>query len=156
MYCISSLALLSGGQESFLRVGPARFGCPLHPTIILPFGIDMEGEVATVAQVERFEDYCLRKRGLEVDIEVTLGRRDEKAMEAIDIAELELENTKREGLAIMARVKVALQGNFEGADKSGPPSETRRNNLSETLEDRLFSHRTNMSGTTDASTSIDL
>ena len=47
---------------------------------------------------------------------MALGRRDEEAVEAIDIAELELEiNTKRECVAIMAsRVKVVLQGNFEG------------------------------------------
>ena len=129
---------------------------PLHPTIILPFASDMEGEVGTIAQVERFEDYCLKKRGLEVDIEVALGRRDEKAMEAIDIAERKLENTKREGVTIMARVEVALQGNFERADKSGSPSETRRNNLLIALQGRVFPHGTNTSGDTDTSTSIDL
>ena len=115
----------------------------------------MEGEVSTVAQVERFEDYCLRKKGLEVDIEAALGRRDEKAVETIELAELELENTKRECADMMARVKVALQGNFERAEKFGVHPETRRNDMWIALEESVFPHTTNASGNTDASTGID-
>lgn len=50
----------------------------------------MEGDESIVAQVERFEDYCLRKRSLEGDIELVLARRDDTVVEAVELAEYEL------------------------------------------------------------------
>ena len=89
-------------------------------------GNNMESEVSTVAQVERFEDYYLRKRSPEVDIELALIRRDVNAVKAIELAELEVERTKSECADPHVRVKAGLEGNFERAEKSGLPSESRR------------------------------
>jgi len=77
----------------------------------------MESRESIVTQVERFEDYCLKKRRLEGDIESVLARMDKDAVEAVEHAECELENTKRECAEIEARVERARQGDFDRADK---------------------------------------
>jgi len=85
----------------------------------------MESRERIVAQVERFEDYCLKKRRLEGDIESALASIDKDAVEVVEHAECELENTKRECAEIEARVERARQGDFDRADKfleSGHPS----------------------------------
>jgi len=86
---------------------------------------NMESMESIVAQVERFEDYCLRKRCLEGDIESVLARRDENAVEAVEHAESELENTKRECAEIGARVERARQGDFDRVEIFRSPSENR-------------------------------
>jgi len=73
----------------------------------------MESRESIVAQVERFEDYCLKKRRLEGDIESVLTRMDKDAMEAVEHAECELENAKRECAEIEARVERARRGDFD-------------------------------------------
>ena len=78
----------------------------------------MEGEESIVAQVEQFEAHCLRKRSLEGEIELVLARRDDTAVEAVELAERELENTKRECAEIWARVEKARQLEFDKAEKS--------------------------------------
>jgi hypothetical protein len=85
----------------------------------------MAGEESTVAQVERFENYCLRKRSLEGDIELVLARRDDVAVEAVELAENELKGTKRECAAIEARVERARRLDFDRAEKSRLPSDSR-------------------------------
>jgi hypothetical protein len=51
--------MMSGGQR-LLRVGPAYFrGLSINHIVILFFDSNMESEVSTVVQVERFEDCCL-------------------------------------------------------------------------------------------------
>ena len=77
----------------------------------------MEAEESIVAQVERFEGYCLRVRSLEGDIEFALTKRDDAAVQSVEIAERELENVKRERTEIEARVERARQLEFEGAEK---------------------------------------
>ncbi len=72
-----------------------------------------------MGQVERFENYCFKKRRLEVDIESVLVRVDENAVEAVEHAERELENTKRECAATEARVERARRGVFDRAEKFG-------------------------------------
>ena len=83
----------------------------------------MESEESIVAQVERFENYCLKKRRLEGDIESVLVRMDEDAVEAVEHAERELETTKRECVETEARVQRARRGVFhdraEKCDESG-------------------------------------
>ena len=74
-----------------------------------------------LAQVERFEDYCLKKRRLEGDVESVLTKIDEKAMGAVGHAECELENTKRECAEIEARVERARRGDFDRAEVSRFP-----------------------------------
>ena len=78
----------------------------------------MEDEESIVTQVERFEDYCLRKRSLEGDIELVLARRDDTALEAMELAERELDNTKRECAEIEARVEKARHLEFDRAESS--------------------------------------
>jgi hypothetical protein len=70
------------------------------------------------AQVERFEDYCFRVRSLEGNIELVLARRDHAAVEAVQLAEHEMEDTEQECAEIEARVERARQGDFEKAEKS--------------------------------------
>ena len=73
-----------------------------------------------MAQVERFENYCLEKRRLEGDIESVLVRMDESAVEAVEHAQRELENTKRECAETEARIERARRGVFhDGAEKFG-------------------------------------
>jgi hypothetical protein len=84
---------------------------------------DMEGEESIVAQVERFEDCCSRKRHLEGDIELVLARRDETATEVVELAERELETTKRECAEIEARVERAHQLDLGRAENPSTPSE---------------------------------
>jgi len=139
-------------DKDFSELDLPILGSCLHPTIIFLFDNDMESEVSIAGQVERFEDYCLRKWSLEADIEMALARRDEKAVESIDLAELELENKKRQCVALKARVKAALQGNLGEGEKSRLPSETRRNGLRVAVEEGVIPH-TNTSGTIDASSS---
>ena len=115
----------------------------------------MESEVSTVAQVELFEDYCLRKRSLEADMELALTRRDEKAVEAIVLAELELENTKHECANINVRVKAALEGNLERTGKSGLPSEIRNNDLRISIEAGAISFASKSGNTHKRSASLD-
>ena len=80
----------------------------------------MESGESIVAQVERFENYCLKKRRLEGDIESVLVRMDESAVEAVEHAERELETTKRECAETEARVERARRGVFhDGAEKFG-------------------------------------
>jgi len=88
----------------------------------------MDASESLLARVERFEDYCSQKRGLEGDIEYALARRDEKAVEDVEIAERELESTKRECAAIDARIEKARRwesSSTEGskeACRDGPAS----------------------------------
>ena len=77
----------------------------------------MESRESIVEQVERFENYCLKKRRLEGDIESVLVRMDEKAVEAVEYAECELENTKRECALMEARVERARRGDFDKTEK---------------------------------------
>jgi len=77
----------------------------------------MESSESIVTQVERFEDYCLKKRRLEGDIESALASIDKDAVEAVEHAECELENTKRECAEIEVRVERARRGDFDRADK---------------------------------------
>ena len=77
----------------------------------------MESKESIVEQVEHFENYCLKKRRLEGDIESVLVRMDEKAVEAVEYAEYELENTKRECALMEARVERARRGDFDKAEK---------------------------------------
>lgn len=77
----------------------------------------MESIESVVAQVERFEGYCLKKRRLEGNIESVLVRIDKDATEAVEHAECELGNTKRECAEIEARVERARRGDFDRADK---------------------------------------
>ena len=70
-----------------------------------------------MAQVERFEGYCLKKRRLEGNIESVMVRMDNDATEAVEHAEYELANTKRECAEIEARVERARRGDFDRADK---------------------------------------
>ena len=64
----------------------------------------MNGEESIVTQVERFEDYCLRERSLEGDIELALTKRDDAAVEAVELADRDLENATRERAEIEARM----------------------------------------------------
>ena len=77
----------------------------------------MESRESIVAQVERFEDFCLKKRRLEGDIESVLTRMDKDAVEVVEHAECELENTKRECAEIEARIERARRGDFDRAEK---------------------------------------
>ena len=77
----------------------------------------MQGEESIVTQVERFEDYSLRERGLEGDIELALTRRDDAAVEAVELADRELENATRERAEIEARVERARQLEFDRAEE---------------------------------------
>ena len=78
---------------------------------------NMESGESIVEQIERFENYCIKKRRLEGDIESVLVRMDEDAVEAVECAECELENTKRECALMEARVERARRGDFDGAEK---------------------------------------
>jgi len=69
-----------------------------------------------VAQVERFEHYCLKKRHLEGDIESVLARMDQNAVEAVEHAEYELEKTRLGCAEIEARVERARRGDFDITD----------------------------------------
>jgi hypothetical protein len=70
------------------------------------------------AQVERFEDYCFRVRSLEGNIELVLARREHAAVEAVQLAEHEMEDAEQECAEIGARVERARQGDFEKAERS--------------------------------------
>ena len=84
----------------------------------------MESKESILAQVERFEDYCLRKRNLEGDIESTLIRIDEKAVGVVERAEYELERTKRECAELETRFEKARRGDFEKAEPFRIPLES--------------------------------
>ena len=75
----------------------------------------MESRESILAQVERFENYCLKKRNLEGDIESTLTRIDKKAVGVVERAEYELEKTKGECAELEARFEKARRGDFEKA-----------------------------------------
>ena len=77
---------------------------------------NMEITECIVAQVERFERYCLKKRHLEGDIESVLARMDKDVVEVVERAECELENTKLECAEIEARIERACRGDFDLAD----------------------------------------
>jgi hypothetical protein len=79
---------------------------------------NMEITESTAAQVERFEDFCFRVRGLEGKIESVLARRDHAAVEAVQLAEHEMEDTEQECAEIEARVGRARRGDVEKAEKS--------------------------------------
>jgi len=64
-------------------------------------------------QVERFENFCVKKHGLERDFEVVFAKRDAKAVMDIELAERELESAKRECEGLSARVTRARHGNFD-------------------------------------------
>ena len=78
-----------------------------------------------MTKVERFEGYCLRKRSLEGDIELVLARRDDTALEAMELAERELDNTKRECAEIEARIERARRRDFDKAEAFRFPLESR-------------------------------
>ena len=84
----------------------------------------MESKESILAQVERFEDYCLSKRSLEGDIESTLTRIDEKAVGVVEHAEYELEKTKGECAELEARFEKARRGDFEKAEPFRIPLES--------------------------------
>ena len=84
----------------------------------------MESKESILAQVERFEAYCLRKRNLEGDIESTLIRTDEKAVGVVERAEFELEKTKGECAELEARFEKARRGDFEKAEPLRIPLES--------------------------------
>ena len=84
----------------------------------------MERKESILAQVERFEDYCLRKRSLEGDIESTLARIDERAVGVVERAEFELEKTKGECAEVEARFEKARRGDFEKAEPFRIPLES--------------------------------
>jgi len=70
----------------------------------------MDANESLLTRVERFEGYCIQKRTLEIDIEHVLVRRDEKAIEIVEIAERELDSAKLECRDIEARIKKARRG----------------------------------------------
>lgn len=74
-----------------------------------------------LARIGRFEDYCIQKKGLEGDIERALERRDEKAVEDVEIAERELKSTKQECAEIEARMEKARRGDFPSTMGSQGP-----------------------------------
>ena len=78
----------------------------------------MDADEALLPRVERFEDYCIQKRSLEGEVECALARRDEKAMEGVNIAERELEDTKRECAEVEARIEKARRGDFSSRERS--------------------------------------
>ena len=84
----------------------------------------MEIKESILAQVERFEGYCLRKRSLEGDIESTLTRIDEKAVGVVERAEYELEKTKGECAELDARFEKARRGDYEKAEPFHIPLES--------------------------------
>ena len=81
----------------------------------------MQEEESIVTQVERFEGYCLRERSLEGDIELALTRRDDAAVEAVELADRELENATRERAEIEERVERARQLEFDRAEEFHSP-----------------------------------
>lgn len=72
----------------------------------------MDADESLLGRIERFEDYCIQKRSLEGDIEGALLRRDDKAVESVEIAERELESAKLECINIEARMEKARRGDF--------------------------------------------
>jgi hypothetical protein len=86
----------------------------------------MDANDSLLTRVERFEDYCIQKRTLEGEIEHALVRREEKAIEIIEIAERELDSVKLECTDIEARIQKARRRAFssteesQGAVKGGP------------------------------------
>ena len=80
---------------------------------------NMEIMESIVAQVERFERCCLKKRHLERDIESVLARMDKDVVEVVERAECELKNTKLECAEIEARIERARRGDFDLADNFG-------------------------------------
>jgi hypothetical protein len=78
----------------------------------------MNADEGLLARVQRFEGCCIQKRTLEGDIEHALARRDEKATEEVEIAEGELQSTRRECAAIEARVEKARRGDLSSAEGS--------------------------------------
>ena len=73
----------------------------------------MEAEETIPDQVERFENFCIRKNALGRDSEVVFAKRDAKAVMDIALAERELESTTRECECLSARVTRARYGDFE-------------------------------------------
>jgi hypothetical protein len=66
------------------------------------------------------------KPSLEVGIELALARRNKQTVGAIEVDELELESTKGRYVVLRARVKAALQGSFDTAEKSSLSPDSRR------------------------------
>ena len=85
----------------------------------------MDANESLLVRIERFEDYCIQKRSLEGDIEQALVRRDDQAVESVEIAERELEAAKLECMDIEGRIEKARRGYFsstegnQGAVKGG-------------------------------------
>ena len=73
----------------------------------------MEAEETMPHQVERFENFCIKKNALERNFEVVFAKRDAKAVMDIALAERELESTTRECKCLSARVTKACHGDFE-------------------------------------------
>ena len=73
----------------------------------------MESTDSVSSQVEKFENFCIKKRALEGSIEEVLARRDVKAAMYVVVAKRELESTKQECKQVSARVTRARWGNFE-------------------------------------------
>ena len=73
----------------------------------------MEAEETIPDQVERFENFCIKKNALERNFEVVFAKRDAKAVMDIALAERELESTTQECECLSARVTRARWGDFE-------------------------------------------
>jgi len=73
----------------------------------------MEAKDTVSDQVERFENFCVKKHALERDFEVVFAKRDAKAVRDIELAERELESAKRECEDLSARVTKARHGDFD-------------------------------------------
>ena len=85
----------------------------------------MDANESLLVRIERLEDYCIQKRSLEGDIEQALVRRDDQAVESVEIAERELEAAMLECTDIEGRIEKARRGDFsstegnQGADHGG-------------------------------------
>jgi len=78
----------------------------------------MDTNESILARIERFEDSCIQKRGLEREIEYALERRDDWAMESVEIAERELDSAKRECTDIESRIEKAHRGDFSSTEEN--------------------------------------
>ena len=83
----------------------------------------MEAEEPIPDQVERFENFCIKKNALERNFEVVFAKRDAKAVMDISLAERELESTKRECECLSARVTRARNGDFETTHRHRIPTQ---------------------------------
>lgn len=76
----------------------------------------MDANESLLVRIERLEDYCIQKRSLEGDIEQALVRRDDQAVESVEIAERELEAAKLECTDIEGRIEKARRGEFSSTE----------------------------------------